>query len=334
MSALPQASDIERAAIVVMLMDEADASSVLAHLTPEELTLVGTTMCNLGTIAEERIADALAGFIRHAANEGIDAHDRPQTVRRLMQGAVGEVRGEHLMQRIAPPRAARSLEIARWLAPESLLALLDGEHPQAIAVLLLLLDPEPAAHVLAGLPQTMQPVVVERIARMGPVSAAAVAMLDDLLSTRIVEQFGRAALVMGGAREAAELINQAMGNVGAIVMPEIDRRDSSLARRIEAEMFTFAMLSDLEPQAMGRLLRDIESEVLVDALKGLAEEERQPFFAAMSSRAADGVKDEIELRGRIRKDDARKAQNVIVEAARKLADQGEIVIGSGDNDYV
>ena len=334
MSAQPTTTDLERAAIVVMLMDEADASSVLAHLTPEELTVVGQTMCNLGSIPENRIADAVAGFIRHAANDGIDAHDRPATVRRLMQGAVGDARSEHLMQRIAPPRASRSLEIARWLAPESLLRLLDGEHPQAIAVLLLLLDPDPAARMLAGLPESIQPVVVERIARLGPVSSAAVTMLDDLLSRRIVEQFGRAALVMGGAREAAELINQAMGNVGAIVMPEIDRKDSALARRIEAEMFTFSMLLDLEPQAMGRLLRDIENEILVDALKGLSEEEREPFFSAMSSRAADGVKDEIELRGRIRKDDAKKAQAQIVEVARKLADAGELAIGAGDSDYV
>lgn len=326
--------DTERAAIIIMLMDEADASSVLSHLSPEELMVVGQTMCGLGAVGEDRIADAVAGFIREAAQDGIDAHDRPATVRRLMQGAVGEARSQHLMERIAPPRDARSLEIARWLAPESLLRLLDGEHPQAIAVLLLLLDPEPAAHMLAGLPLEVQPIVVERIARLGPVSSAAVAMLDDLLSRRIVEQFGQSALVMGGAREAAELINKAMGNVGAVVIPAIDRKDAALAREIEAEMFTFDMLLDLDANAMGRLLRDVENAVLVDALKGLAEDEREPFFAAMSSRAADGVRDDIEARGRIRKNDARLAQEQMIDIARKLADTGELAIGSGDQDYV
>jgi flagellar motor switch protein FliG len=118
------------------------------------------------------------------------------------------------------------------------------------------------------------------------------------------------------------------------VLPAIAERDGPLATRIEEELFTFEMLFALDPMSMGRLLRDVDPEKLVDALKGLKEPERTPFFASMSSRAADGVRDEIELRGRLSKADVAAAQKAIVEIARTLAEAGEIVIGSGNGEFV
>lgn len=334
MSTAPPLTQAERAAVIVMLLGEEEAAAVLSRLDPEELRLVGETMCRLGDIGSGPVAQALEGFIQHAAEDNLSAHDRPARVRTLMTGAVGEAKASHLMQQIVPARANRSLEIARWLAPDSLLALLDGEHPQAIAVLLLLLDADQAAALLAKLPPHVQPNVVERIARLGKVSTQAVTMLDQVLSRRIEDRFGQDPLTMGGAREAAELINKAAGAVERVVMPAIEQRDAELARAIVAEMFTFAMLLELDPQSMGRLLREVESDVLIDALKGLDDGARDTVFAAMSSRAADGVKDEIELRGRIRKTDVEAAQKSMIETARKLADAGEISFGSGDGEYV
>ena len=110
--------------------------------------------------------------------------------------------------------------------------------------------------------------------------------------------------------------------------------DPALAEAIEEEMFTFEMLLDLDRQAMGRLLRDVDNEALVDALKGLSDAEREPFFAAMSSRAADGIRDDIDMRGRLARADVLVAQRKIVEVARGLVDQGEIVMGSDNGEFV
>jgi flagellar motor switch protein FliG len=327
-------SEIEHAAVIVMLFGEDEAAGVLSLLEPEELHLVGEAMCRLGEVGPERIAMSVESFIRNAAHEALPAQGRPEQVRTLMSRAVGEAKATHLMERIAPATQSRSLEIARWLAPQSLLVLIEDEHPQAVAVLLLLLDAAPAATLLAQLPVTIQPVVVERIARLGKVSAQAVLMLDALLTRRIGERFGQAVLTMGGAREAAELINKAAGEVEKQVMPALVAKDEGLARAIELELFTFTMLLKLDAQSIGRLLRDVENDVLVDALKGLDSQDREPFFAAMSSRAADGVRDEIELRGRLRRADFEAAQRSMIATARKLAEAGEIQLGAGDGDYV
>lgn len=334
MSNLLPPSEAERAAVILMLMDDDEAAGLLGQLDPAELQMVGERMIALGEIGPDRIASAIEGFVRHADSTGLSAHDRPEQVRTRMTRALGEVKADSIMQRIAPGERPMSLEMARWLAPQVLLVLVENEHPQAIAVLLLLLETEPAAELLAMLPAKLQPDLVERIARMRKVSSHALAMLDEILSSRIGERFGPSALALGGAREAAELVNMSAASVGKMVIPAISQRDADLARAIEAEMFTFEMLFELDPMAMGRLLRDVENEVLVDALKGLAEDLRDPFFAAMSSRAADGVRDEIEDRGRLKLEDVRIAQRAMVTKARELSDAGEIALGKSDGEFV
>ena len=327
-------SEAERASVILMLLDDDEAASILGRLDPNELEMIGQTMCDMDDIGPDRIANAIGGFIAHAETDVLPARDRYTRLRTVMTSAVGEVKAGSLLERIAPDTRSHTIDLARWLAPAVLVKLIKDEHPQAIAVLLLLLEPAQAAKVLAALPQTIQPTIVERIARLGPVSSKAVNLLNDILADRIGQQFGERALMMGGAREAAGLINQAAG-VEQIVMPEITRINAPLAKAIEAEMFKFVMILALEPLHMGRLLRDIEGDVLIDALKGLEEDERTPVFAAMSERAADGVRDEIESRGRIKRRDVEEAQQRIIDEARKLAEQGEIDFGNaaGEDDY-
>ncbi len=334
MSEVLPVNEAERAAVILMLMDDDEAARLLSQLEPAELQMLGERMIALGEVGPERIAGAIEGFVQHAQSSALSAHDRPAQLRSRMTQALGEVKADSIMQRIAPDERPRSLELARWLAPQVLLPLLEGEHPQAIAVLLLLLEAEPAAELRSLLPPAVQPDLVERIARMRKVSSHALGMLDEMLSARIARRFGQSALTLGGAREAADLINLAASPVGKLVIPAINEKDADLARAIEAEMFTFEMLFALDPMAMGRLLRDVENELLVDALKGLPEEQRDPFFAAMSSRAADGVRDEIEMRGRLKLADVGEAQRRIIGKARELTDSGEISLGAGDGDFV
>jgi flagellar motor switch protein FliG len=184
------------------------------------------------------------------------------------------------------------------------------------------------------MPDGQQPDIVRRVATMSAVLPDALAMLEDLLSRRIAECHGATALTMGGAREAAAIINSVGKQVQKRVMPVIVKGDKSLARAIENEMFRFEHLFALDAMAMGTLLREIESDVLIDALKGLPEDQCQPFFNAMSSRAAEGLMDEIAERGRIKLADVVVAQKRVIDAARRLAAEGAIVFGGGDDDFV
>lgn len=336
MTMAAQFDEADRAAVMVMLLDDEQAAEILSRLEPEELRLLGEKMCAMSEIGPQAIAESISTFAERTERLGIVSNNRVGEVRSLMTRAVGEVKASNLMQRIQPEtRQATALEIARWLTPQALVPLVKGEHPQAIAVLLVQLDPEVAAEVLHSLPKDMQPEVVHRIATLGPVSPEAITMLEELIARKLGDGQAQAALTMGGARDVADIMNNAGKAMEKHVMPEIAKMDKALAKEIENEMFKFEHLFALDQQAMGALLRDVDSDTLIDALKGITEKERDNFFRAMSSRAADGVKDEIAARGRTKLADVVAAQKQIVAAARRLAAEGVISFGAGgDDDYV
>jgi flagellar motor switch protein FliG len=329
--------DADAAAVMVMLLGDEQAAGLLAALDRDELRLLGEKMVALGEISPEAIVHSVNGFVSRTEKLGFPAQDRTPQVRQIMTRAVGAVKAANLMQRILPESGpSSSIELAKWLNAPSLVPLVRGEHPQAIAVLMVQLDPDVAAQVLHSLPPSEQTQVVHRVATMGPVSADALAMLEELLTRRIGEAHGSAMLELGGPRYAADIINNAGKATEKRIMPEISKADKNLARRIENEMFKFEHLFVLDPQSMGALLREVENDQLIDALKGIEPEQRDVFFRAMSSRAADGVKDEIASRGRLKMAEVIEAQRSIIAAAKRLAAEGVISFGAGggDDEYV
>jgi len=325
------------AALMVLLMADAEATALLGRLSSAELGLLGQHMCDLGEVAPQQISDAISDFAAAASVGGMPDDNRVGRVRSMMTNAVGPVRADSLMRRIVaerPQQPGGALELARWLEPEVILPLVIDEFPQTIAVLLVQLDPQVAARVLAGLPEENQPEVVHRVATLGPVAPAALTMLEELLTSRITESYGAIPLQMGGVREVAEIINQAGKAAEARIMPTINKRDKALYRAIENELFKFEHLFVLDAKMMGTLLREVDSDVLIDALKGIEEAQRDCFFRAMSGRAADGLRDEIDGRGRLKLADVAEAQKRIIDVAKRLVADGAIVLGEGDGDYV
>lgn len=338
MNAVRELDPAGRAAVMVMLLDESQATQILGQLEPDELRILGERMCALGDIDPTTISKTVSDFLTRTQHDGMPASDRVRQVENLMAGAVGEMKASNIMRSISLPSAGRktsSLELARWLDPEVLAPLIDGEHPQTIAVLMVQIDPQVAARVLHSLPDQLQSEVVHRVATLGAVSGEAIAMLEELLSQKIAQTHGSLPLQLGGPADAAEIINKSGKMVEKQVMSHLTRVDRALARRIESEMFRFEHLFVLDGQSMGALLREVDSETLVDALKGTPEGDREMFFAAMSSRAADGVRDEIDNRGRIKMAEVEAAQKAMIDVARRLAADGAIAFGSGgDDDYV
>lgn len=333
------ASGVDRAAIMMLLLSEEDAAQLLSHLSPEELRDLSARMCTLGEIAPDQIVDAIAGFSEATPDGGIQDHGRVDTVRRMLNGAVGELKTESVMRAVvseseaAAPEPSSALGILRWLDPDVIAKLLVDEHPQAIAVLLLQVDNDVAAATLALLPKELQAPVLHRVARLGPVSPQALAVLEDAIGAKIAELKGSTPLTLGGIKQAAEIINRAHKSVEQVVMPSIGKLDKPLAKALEEEMFKFEHLFVLDTKMTGVLLREVESDLLILALRGLEEDQRDHFFAAMSQRAADGLRDEIEGRGRVKRTDVEAAQRQIVAIAKRLIASGDLIMGEGDDDY-
>lgn len=332
-------SGMDRAAIMMLLLSEDDAAQLLSHLSPDELRELSARMCTLGEIAPNQIMDAIAGFSAATPDGGIQDHRRVDTVRRMLNGAVGEIKSDSVMRAVVAddephvPQPDSALEILRWLAPEVIADLLAEEHPQTIAVLLLQIEQDAAANVLALLPTELQAPVLHRVARLGPVSPQALSVLEDAISAKLADLKATTPLALGGIKHAAEIINRAHKSVERVVMPSLGKLDKPLAKALEEEMFKFEHLFVLDTKMTGVLLREVESDLLILALRGLEPEQRDHFFAAMSQRAADGLRDEIESRGRVKRSDVEAAQRQIVAIAKKLIASGDLIMGEGDDDY-
>ena len=220
------------------------------------------------------------------------------------------------------------------LDPAEVVELLRDEHPQIIATLLVHLDRQKAAEILEGLPVRLRHDVVLRVATFGGVQPTALQELTEVL-TEMLSGDGVKRSRLGGVRTAAEIVNLMSTAREEEVLGHVREHDESLAQRIVDEMFVFDNLMDIDDRGIQRLLKDIDTESLVIALKGATPALREKFFSNMSQRAAETMREDLDLRGPMRVSQVEAEQKAILQVVRGLADSGEIVIASpGSDDFV
>ncbi|WP_203309146.1 MULTISPECIES: flagellar motor switch protein FliG [Sphingomonas] len=323
---------VERAAVLMMLVDEEEAAAMLQKLDPEEVRELGAAMLNVADVSEEEMANVLDDFTGKARDRtGISFDPRPK-VEAVMTRALGDEKAGSILARITPPDAACGLEILSWLDAPEIAAMIEKEHPQIAAVVIANLDPAVGGKVLEQLPEGSQPDILHRIAKLGPVNPDAIDTLKTLLANR--RGGGGAGLTLGGTREAAKILQGARKATEQRVMPKLFKIDKDLAKAIEEAMFVFDNLLDMDDKNLGTLIRNVDGDVLSRALKGVDEAARERFLGCMSARAADGIRDEMEARGPMKLAEVLDAQKVMIAIARNLAKDGTIMMGGGDDDYV
>jgi flagellar motor switch protein FliG len=187
--------------------------------------------------------------------------------------------------------------------------------------------------VLELLPDTAQPEILHRVARLGPITPEAVDTLRTMLANRSGTGGQSAGVMLGGTKEAARILSGARKTTEQRVMPKLFKIDREVAKAIEEALFVFENLLEMDDKNLGTLIRNIDSDLLTRALKGVDEATRNRFLGCMSSRAADGIRDEMEARGPMKLSEVLDAQKAIIQLARALAKDGTIMMG-GDDDYV
>ena len=326
---------VERAAVLMMIVGEEEAAAILQKLDPEEVRQLGKAMFAVADVSEDRSGGRARRFRRPRAraHRASRFDPRPQ-IEAVMTRALGQDKADSVLARITPPDAACTIDLLDWLDAGEIAGLIEKEHPQIAAVLIANLDPAVAAQVLEILPDGVQPDILHRIAKLGPVTPEAIETLRTVLAGRIGHAQSPAGVMLGGTREAAKIMSSARKATEARVMPKLFKIDRDVAKAIEEAMFVFDNLLDLDDKNLGTLIRNLDSDVLTRALKGVDEGIRGRFLGCMSSRAADGIRDEMEARGPMRLSEVLEAQKAVIQVARQLAKDGTLQMGGGDDDYV
>ena len=329
-----QITGVERAAVLMMLVGEEEAAAILQKLDPEEVQDLGRAMFAVADVGESEVMDVLGDFVDRAkARTGIGFDPKPQ-IETMMTRALGTARADSVLSRIMPREEACDIEPLGWMDANDIAQVITNEHPQIGTVLIANLDPALAGQVLQLLPEPAQADLMHRLAKLGPVSPDAIETLKTVLSRYQTSRRAASPLELGGTKEAAAIINNSNKATEQRVIARLTKLDKELARAIEEQMFVFENLLALDDKTLGTLLRSVEADILTVALKGLDEAGRSKFLGCMSSRAADGIRDEMEARGPMKMADVLDAQKAILIIARNLAKAGTINLGGKDDDYV
>ena len=325
----------QKSAILMMLLGEDEASEIVRNLSPKEVQHLGTAMYSVQGLDQETVNSVLDEFlaiIKAQTSLGMGAGNY---IRNVMNKALGEDKAQSVLSRISPSQTSKPIDILDWMDARSIAELIVDEHPQIIALIISYLDYGLGADVLGLLPTNLQPEVIRRIATLQTVGPDALAELEKVMQSKFKANTSLRAAKVGGVEAAARIMNFTKQAMELRIMKDIARDNKELMQSIQENMFVFDNLILSDDRSLQTLLRSIDQELLILALKGADEPLREKLFGCMSKRAAANIMDEMEALGPVRLTEVQAAQKDIINVARKMSDEGTIVLaGRGGDDFV
>ncbi len=326
---------IRKSAILLMSLGEEAAGSVLQNLSQTEVQAMGEAMAALTQVKRDEVDTVLEDFRLETEQYSALHLDSGSYLRAVLNKALGNNRAADVLESIFQSSdSATGMERLNQLEATEIVELIRDEHPQIIATLLVHLDRKKAADVLEELPERVRHDAILRVATFGGVQPAALKELTEVL-TGMLSGEGVKRSRLGGIRAAAEIVNMMGSASEESTIKHVRDHDEVLAQKMVDEMFLFENLLGLEDRGIQLVLKEVESESLIVALKGAPQELRDKFLKNMSQRAAEMLREDIEMRGPVRVSQVESEQKNILQIVRRLADAGELVITvQGDDSYV
>ncbi len=323
---------LEEAAILLMSLGEEEASEVFKHLAPKEVQRLGETIARMKAVPRERYEGVLDKFTSLAGNESMLVSDTDEYVKAVLRKALGEDKASLLIDRILQGSDVTGIESLKWMDASSVAELLRNEHPQIAAAILVHLEFDQAGDVLKLFTERQRNEVLIRIATLDGIQPSALKDLNEELSKVLAGGERMRKSTLGGVKSAADILNMLGNAVETSVLDYIREADSELAQKIMDNMFTFDDLDRLDDKGVQAILKEVQSESLVLALKGASPELREKVFRNMSSRAAETLREDLETRGPVRLSEVEAEQKEMLKVVRRLIDEGQIQMSSGGDD--
>ena len=324
-----------KSAILLMSLGEEGASEVFKHLEPREVQKLGTAMSNLKNVSREKIEGVLDEFCTQADEKTSLGMDSDDYIRTVLTKALGDDKAAGLIDRILHGGDTSGIEGLKWMDSPAVAELIKNEHPQIIASILVHLDRDQACEILGHFTERLRGDTLLRIATLDGIQPSALKELNDVLTKLLSGSANIKKSPMGGIRVAAEILNFMPAAQESAVIEGIKQYDAEFAQKIMDEMFIFENLIEIDDHGIQLLLREIQSESLIVALKGSPEELREKIYKNMSQRAGETLKEDLEAKGPVRLSEVEAEQKEILKILRRLADEGQIVLGGkGEDSYV
>jgi flagellar motor switch protein FliG len=320
---------VEKAAILLLSLSEEDAAQILKHLEPKQVQKVGMAMAQIEDLNQAKISAVHRLFIEQIQNFSTIGFQSEDFIRRALTAALGEEKASNLIDQIILGGGAKGLDSLKWMDSKQVANIIRNEHPQIQTIVLSYLEPEQSAEILSQFPEKVRLDLTMRIANLEEVQPAALQELNEIMEKQFAGQAGAQAAKMGGLKAAADIMNYLDTNVEGQLMDSIREHDEEMAQQIQDLMFVFENLLEVDDRAIQAILREVQQDVLMKALKGADDSLKEKILKNMSKRAAEMLADDLEAMGPVRVSEVETAQKEILSTARRLADAGEIMLGGG-----
>ena len=333
-SAAAPLTGIRKAAILLTVLGEEPAATLMRSLPEEILQRIMREIATLGVVPADVSAGVISEFEEMAGARDTFAEGGHATANRLLVKALGESGAknlQHQMVRVEELSAGRA-ESLQKAEPKQLARLLEGEHPQTVALVLGQLDPKQAALLLAHLPRVTRAESVRRLANLRQFSPAIAERISAAVHRRMRSAGEINKRNYSGFQNVAALMNSVDTETSREILENIERKDPKLAGSIRELMFTFEDFARLDDAQLRELSAAVDRKVLSVALKGAQPELRERFFKLMSSRAVEMLKEDMETLGPVRGKDVAKAHGEMVSLARRLEEEGKMSLRSDEED--
>ena len=320
---------VEKAAILLLSLSEEDAAQILKHLEPKQVQKLGTEMAKVDDMTQSKITSVHKHFIEEIQNYSTIGFQSQDFVKRALTAALGEDKAANLIDQILMGSGAKGLDSLKWMDSKQVASIIRNEHPQIQTIVLSYLEPEQSAEILAQFPEKVRLDLLMRIANLEEVQPAALQELNEIMEKQFAGQAGTQAAKMGGLKSAANIMNFLDTAIEGQLMDAIREQDEEMSQQIQDLMFVFDNLVDVDDKGIQAILREVQQDALLKAIKGADEELKDKIMRNMSKRAAEMLNDDLEALGPVRISEVETAQKEILSVARRLSDSGEIMLGGG-----
>jgi flagellar motor switch protein FliG len=325
----------EKAAILLLYLGPEATSPIYEHLNDEEIKKISQSMASLGHVSRATIVDVIREFTTLTDPETGIFSQGEEFVKKILERAVGPQKAEVIMQELYTSTYGDMVDVLSNMDAKTIANFLSQEHPQTVAVILAKLKPKQTGEIIGMLPQEMQAEVVMRIADVEQVSPEILVEIDDVIRRELNSMGGMQRFKVGGVEKVVEMFGHLDRTREKQILDKLDEINPPLAEVIRKHLFTFEDVFNLDDRGIQSIMREVSNDTLTLALKTCTDDLKDKIFRNISSRAAEMIKEDLEVMGPVRLSDVEKAQTEIVKVAGRLEEEGQIVIaGRGGDDVL
>jgi flagellar motor switch protein FliG len=325
---------MQKAAMVISAIGSENASRVFKFFSDEEIERLTLEVAKMDYWPVEVVTDVLNDFYEVCLTQKVISEGGVEYAREILEKAFGPQAASSLFDKITKQLKSKSFAFVRKADYKNLLAIVQNEHPQTIALILSYARSDQASAILAELPKEMRIEVVERIAKMESASPDVVKSLESTLEKKFANIVTTENMEVGGINYIADVLNKVDRSTEKYIFDELNLRDPKLADDIRSRMFVFEDIVNLDSMSIQAFITEVDPKDLAVAIKGSTPEVAEVIYANMSSRNKESTQTDVEYLHNVRMRDVEEAQQRIVAIIRRLEDEGKLTISKGGEDEI